>query len=69
MKGEVGLSTRTFDAIFRPYLVHVFEHHVAVAVEGLDSCQQLVVVAQIDEDLGVGLDAVHEDGQRTCAQL
>ena len=36
-----------------PHLLHVLEHHVAVAVEGLDARQQLAVVAHRDEHLRV----------------
>lgn len=30
--------------LFRPHLLDVLQHHVAVAIEGLDSREQLAVV-------------------------
>lgn len=43
--------------------------HVAVAVEGLDTGQELAVVADGDEDLGVGTDGGLEDGEGSRAEL
>jgi hypothetical protein len=36
-----------------PHLLDVLQHHVAVAVKGLDARQQLAVVARRDQDLSV----------------
>jgi hypothetical protein len=36
---------------FRPHLLYVLEHEVAVAVEGLDTRQELVVIPAVDEHL------------------
>ena len=38
-----------------PHLLHILQHHVAVAIERLDAAEKLLVVAHIDEDLRVGL--------------
>lgn len=46
-----------------PHLLYVLEDHVAVAVKGLDARQQLAVIADRDEDLGVAADGGLEDGQ------
>lgn len=37
----------------RPHLLDIFQHHVAMSVKGLDTCEELAVVATRDEDLGV----------------
>jgi hypothetical protein len=37
-----------------PHLLDVFQDHVAVPVKCLDAAQQLVVVAAVDEHLGIG---------------
>ena len=52
-----------FAGLFRPHLLDVLEHHVAVAVEGFDAREQFAVVAAGDEDLGVGAGGGHEDGE------
>lgn len=39
--------------LLSPHLLHVLQHHVAVSVKGLDTGQQLAVVAAGDQDLGV----------------
>lgn len=39
-----------------PHLLHILQHHVAVPVEGLYAAQELLVVAAVDEHLGVVLD-------------
>ena len=36
---------------FGPELLNVLEHHVAMAIESLDSRQKLLVVSAIDQDL------------------
>ena len=36
---------------FRPHLLHVLQHHVAVSVEGLHTSEKLVVVSAINQDL------------------
>lgn len=38
-------------------------------VEGLDPCQELVVVADIDQDLGVGLDSIEEEREGTLGKV
>jgi len=40
--------------------LHVLEHHVAVSIKGLDAAQQLLVVAAVDEHLGVILHTQRE---------
>lgn len=45
-----------------PHLLYVLEHHVAMPVECLDASQELAVVAERDEDLGVTPDRRLEDG-------
>ena len=45
----------------RPHLLHVLQHHVGVAVEGLDAREQFAVVAARDQDLGVRADGGLED--------
>ena len=45
-----------------PHLLDVLEDHVAVAVEGLDAREQLAVVADRDENLGVAAHGGLEDG-------
>lgn len=44
----------------RPHLFHVLQHHVAVAIEGFYPAQQLLVVAAVDEHLGVVLHGLRE---------
>lgn len=44
-----------------PHLLDVFEHHVAVPVKCFHASQQLPVVADRDEDLGVAADGGLED--------
>jgi hypothetical protein len=39
---------------FGPHLLDVLEHEVAVAVEGLDAREQLVVIPAVDEHLRGG---------------
>ena len=34
-----------------PKLLHIFEHHVTVAIKGLDAGQKLFVVPAIDQNL------------------
>ncbi len=36
-----------------PHLLDILQHHVAVAVKGLDASEELAVVATRDEDLSV----------------
>ena len=52
-----------------PHLLHVLQNHVAVAVKGLDACQQFPVVSARDEDLGVAPHGGLEDGERAGAEL
>ena len=52
-----------------PHLLDVLEHHVAVAVEGLDARQQLLVVAAVDEHLGVVLHRLCEHRERARVEL
>jgi hypothetical protein len=52
-----------------PHLLHVLEHHVAVAVKRLDARQQLPVVAHGDEDLGVRPHGSLEDRERARGEL
>ena len=52
-----------------PHLLHVLEDHVAVAVEGLDAGQELAVVPDGDQDLGVAAHRGLQDGQRAGAEL
>ncbi len=47
-----------------PHLLHVLEHHVTMPIEGLDTREQLSVVAAGDEDLGVGFHSRLEDRER-----
>lgn len=53
----------------RPHLLDVLEHHIAVAIEGLDARQQLAVVAARDEHLGVGTHGGLEDGERAGCEF
>ena len=53
----------------RPHLLDVLEHHVAVPVKGLDARQQLAVVADRDEDLGVRPHRRLEDRERAGREL
>ena len=43
--------------------------HVAMPIEGLHSCKQLVVVAHVNEHLRVVLDALLQHRQRTGLEL
>lgn len=52
-----------------PHLLHILQHHVAVAVKSLDARQQLAVVAARDEDLGVRAHGGLEDGERTGCEF
>lgn len=52
-----------------PHLLHVLQHHVAVPVKGLHAAQELLVVAAVDEHLGVVLDRLCEHGQRPRVKL
>lgn len=52
-----------------PHLLDVLKHHVAVSVEGLDSRQQLLVVAAGYQDLCVVSHGGLEDGQRAGLEL
>lgn len=47
-----------------PHLLHILKHHVTVAVEGFYTCQELSVVSDRDQDLGVTADGGLEDRQR-----
>ena len=44
-------------------------YHVAMPVEGLYASQQLFVVAEGDEDLGVVSNGLLQDGERALADL
>ena len=52
-----------------PHLLDAFQDHVAVAIEGLNAAEKLLVVPAVDQDLGVVLDRVGEDGQRACVEF
>ena len=52
-----------------PHLLHVLQHHVAVPVEGLRTAQQLLLVAAVDEHLGVVRDRLREHGEWTHVTL
>lgn len=54
---------------FRWSHLHVLENHVAVSVESLDARQELAVVSDGDEDLGVAADGGLEDGEGSGAEL
>lgn len=54
---------------FRPHFLHILQHHVAMSVEGLDTCEQLAVVAAGNQDLGVRADGSLEDGERAGGEL
>jgi hypothetical protein len=53
----------------RPHLLDSFQNEVAVPVESLDPAEELLVVPAVDEDLGVVLDRVGENLQRTGVKL
>jgi hypothetical protein len=46
-----------------PHLTHVFQHHVHVAVECLHAAEDFTIVAAVEEDLGVGLHGLGEEGE------
>lgn len=48
---------------FRPHLLHILQHHVAMSIKRLDSREKLSVVAAGDEYLGMGADCGLEDGE------
>jgi len=52
-----------------PHFLHILQHHVTVPVKGLDTPQQLFVVAAVDEDLSVVLDRLSENRQRSSVEL
>lgn len=52
-----------------PHLLDVLEHHVAVSVKGLDTRQQLAVVADRNQDLRVAAHRRLQDGERAGAEL
>ena len=52
-----------------PHLLDAFQDHVAVAIEGLNAAEKLLVVPAVDQDLGVVLDRVGEDGQGAGVEL
>ena len=51
-----------------PHLLHFLQHHVAVPIKGLHTAQELLVAA-IDEHLGVVLDQLCEHGEWTHVKL
>lgn len=53
----------------RAHLLDVLQDHVGVSVESLDSGQQLLVVPQRDEDLGLISDSLLEDGEGALGDL
>jgi hypothetical protein len=57
------------DGRFGPHLLDIFQHHVAVAIEGLDAGEQLSVVAAGDQDLGVVADGGLQDGKWAGGEL
>jgi hypothetical protein len=54
----MGFATFVSLGSLRPHLANVLEDHIHVAIEGLDSPENLAVVATINEDLTVGLDSL-----------
>jgi hypothetical protein len=52
-----------------PHFFDAFKDHVAVAVEGLDTAQQLLVVSAVDQDLSVVLHRVRQDGKGSGVEL
>lgn len=49
--------------------LHVLENHIAVSVESLDARQELAVVSDGDENLGVAADGGLEDGEGSGAEF
>jgi len=47
--------------VFGPHFLHVLEDHIAVAVKGLHSAQQLLVISAVDQHLSVVADTLCED--------
>lgn len=54
---------------FSTHLLDVLKNHVAVAVKGLDSGQQLLVVSAADKNLCMVLDGLLKDRQWSCVEL
>jgi hypothetical protein len=54
---------------FSTHLLDVLKNHVAVAIKGLDSGQQLLVVSAADKNLCVVLDGLLKDRQWSCVEL
>lgn len=54
---------------FCPHLLDVFEHHVGVTIERFDSREELLVVAEGDEDLSMVTNRLLEDGEGTLRDL
>merc|ERR1719421_2467418 len=52
-----------------PHLTYVLKHHVGMAVEGLDTSEDLPVVAAVDENLRVVLDALLQNRERTDIEV
>ena len=52
-----------------PHLLDVLQHHVAVTIKGLDSAEQLPVVAAADQDLAVVLHSLGQDWQWSSVEL
>lgn len=55
--------------VLHPHLLHILQHHVAVSIEGLDTRQQLAVVAHTDEHLVVRAHGGLEDRQGAVGEL
>jgi len=51
--------------ISHTHLLDIFQHHVGMTIKRLDPCQELFVVPQRDQDLGLISDRLLENGQRT----
>lgn len=52
-----------------PHLLDILQHHVAVAIESLDTREQLAVVAARDQNLGVRSHGRLEDGEGARGEL
>merc|ERR1711865_705111 len=52
----------------RPHLLHVLQHHVAVAVKSLNAAQQLLVVPHVDEHLRVRAHGLVQHRERACPE-
>lgn len=55
--------------LLRPHLLHIFQDHIAVSIEGLYPRQQLSVIPAGDQDLGVGAGGGLQDRKRPGGKL